>query len=202
MNYFYSLNLCMDFHQIFSIALPWEDQEFVSFQFLFANNCCHSKTFQLFGVVKVLTSIKLNHVHQFSSNCFLIIPSNWAGVPACVGWLFLKRVIVCWCVCVAFWSAINNYCYLKFFLIVYVIVQVLNFDFLITIVLSVGGILCPISLCWEGKRYITGLGVINVFGKGFGYVASSTVATDCTAVWLACLSILWKVVVFLPMTPS
>ena len=186
----------MHFHQIFSIALPSEDIQFISFWQLFSNNCCHSNTFNILGserfgllqilrlymnlylilsialpkdhlnflsfglllcnycchangllfwglkdlnfiepkplhgfppniqhtftlkgstvslisvpicqqllpqqdfpslwgltVLKILTSIKLKPVHQFSTNCFLIIPSNWAGVPACGSWLFLK----------------------------------------------------------------------------------------------------------------
>ena len=80
------------FTKCLAIALPWVDQEFLSFQFLFANNCSHSKTFQLFGVLKDLTSIKLKHVHQFSSNCFLIIASNWA-MPAYSSWLFLVIIL-------------------------------------------------------------------------------------------------------------
>ena len=32
-------------------------------------------------------------MHQFSSNCFLILPNNWAGVPACVSWLFFTPVM-------------------------------------------------------------------------------------------------------------
>ena len=39
----------MHFHQIFSIALPSEDIQFLSFLQLFSNSCCHSNAFNILG---------------------------------------------------------------------------------------------------------------------------------------------------------
>ena len=91
----------MDFHQIFSIALPERIKSFSAFNSYLPTTIAIARlsSFLVSGVLKVLTSTKLKHVHQFSSNCFLIIPSNWAGVPACISWLFLLYFLEAFVVC-------------------------------------------------------------------------------------------------------
>ena len=69
-----AVNQYMDFHQMFSTALPWEDLEFLKFQLVFVYNCCHSKTFKYLGVLQILTSLELKPLHGFSTSCFLMLP--------------------------------------------------------------------------------------------------------------------------------
>ena len=51
-----------------------------------------------FGVLKMLTLLELEPIYGFSTNCFLILPIYWAGVPACGSGLFsipiMKRQLV------------------------------------------------------------------------------------------------------------
>ena len=58
----------MHFHQMFSVGLPSEDIQFISFLYLFSNNCCCGNTSSDFWVLYIMDVPQTQLMHPFPPN--------------------------------------------------------------------------------------------------------------------------------------